>query len=130
MYCLVFFTISTDYCLEFFTDQDQIRFYASYVVYSKASDAKHDKIKEGLELLILAGLEFLKCLSPYETRDLYYWHRESASSNAEVDYVFSKKGKIVPVEVKAGTKGSMQSMNVFMTEKGCKSINGKLFGLR
>jgi len=64
------------------------------------------------------GLEFLKSLSPYETRDLYYWHRESKSSNAEVDYVFSKNGKIIPVEVKAGTKGSMQSMNIFMTEKG------------
>jgi len=155
----------------------------SKFVYSKASDARHDKIKEALDLLILAGLvipvthtsanglplgaelnhkkrkmllfdtglfmrllnlelsefiasedmqiinrgslaemsfglEFLKSLPPYELRDLYYWHRESASSNAEVDYIISKNGKIIPIEVKAGTKGSMQSLNIFMTEKG------------
>ena len=75
-------------------------------------------INKGSLAEMFTGLELLKYRSPYELRELFYWHRESASSNAEVDYVFSKKGKIIPVEVKAGTKGSMQSMNIFMQEKG------------
>lgn len=75
-------------------------------------------INRGSLAEMFTGLELLKYRSPYELRDLYYWHRESASSNAEVDYIISKNGKIIPIEVKAGTKGSMQSLNIFMTEKG------------
>jgi hypothetical protein len=48
---------------------------------------------------------------------LYYWHREAKSSNAEIDYVLPLFGEIVPVEVKAGTKGSMQSLYLFLKEK-------------
>ena len=48
---------------------------------------------------------------PYE---LYYWHRESKSSNAEVDFLFVKQGKIFPVEVKSGVKGGMKSMKAFL----------------
>lgn len=47
----------------------------------------------------------------------YYWHRESKSSNAEVDYMIQKNDKIIPIEVKAGTKGQMQSMFLFLKEK-------------
>ncbi len=49
---------------------------------------------------------------------LYYWHRESRGSNAEVDYVIQQGASIVPVEVKAGTRGQMQSMHLFMSERG------------
>ncbi|MBM3410449.1 MAG: DUF4143 domain-containing protein, partial [Bacteroidetes bacterium] len=38
---------------------------------------------------------------------LYYWHREAKNSKAEVDYVVQRQDRIVPVEVKAGTKGAM-----------------------
>jgi hypothetical protein len=31
--------------------------------------------------------------------------------------VIQKNGKIIPIEVKAGTKGAMQSMFLFMQEK-------------
>jgi predicted AAA+ superfamily ATPase len=49
--------------------------------------------------------------------NLYYWHRESKSSNAEVDYVIQVDQRIIPIEVKSGTKGSMQSMRLFLSEK-------------
>ena len=75
-------------------------------------------INKGCLAEMFTGLELLKYRSPYELRDLYYWHRESKSSNAEIDYVFTKNGRIIPVEVKAGTKGSMQSMQIFLREKG------------
>jgi len=34
-----------------------------------------------------------------------------------VDYVISKEGKVVPIEVKAGTRGKMQSMQIFLKER-------------
>jgi len=63
------------------------------------------------------GLELLKSGSSYQNNALYYWSRESKSSNSEVDYVISHDEKIIPVEVKAGTKGSMQSLFIFLNEK-------------
>ncbi len=63
------------------------------------------------------GLELLKEQSVYQRHSLYYWHRESKSSNAEIDYLIVRNNEIVPIEVKAGTKGSMQSMFMFLKEK-------------
>jgi uncharacterized protein len=63
------------------------------------------------------GLELLKNRSPYEKSELNYWQRESKNSQAEVDYVIQKHDLILPVEVKAGTKGSMQSLYLFLKEK-------------
>jgi len=63
------------------------------------------------------GLELIKSDSCYQNPSLFYWHREAKSSNAEVDYVISISQKIVPIEVKSGTKGSMQSLFIFLQEK-------------
>jgi len=50
-------------------------------------------------------------------------HREAKSSNAEVDYIIQRNTDILPIEVKAGTKGSMQSLYIFMeTKKTGKGI--------
>jgi len=43
--------------------------------------------------------------------------REKPGSNAEVDYVVQFGADIVPIEVKSATRGSMQSMFQFLTEK-------------
>ncbi len=63
------------------------------------------------------GLELLKAGSRYRQEELYYWHREAKSSNAEVDYLLAKNGRIIPLEVKSGKKGTMQSLFLFLTEK-------------
>jgi len=49
--------------------------------------------------------------------ELHYWRREKGGSSAEVDFVIQRNKDIVPVEVKSGTKGSMQSMFLFLEEK-------------
>ena len=54
---------------------------------------------------------------PYETPALHYWAREARSSNAEVDYVIAVGRRIVPVEIKAGTTGSLKSLHQFLGEK-------------
>jgi Holliday junction resolvase-like predicted endonuclease len=59
----------------------------------------------------------IKAVDCYEKTDLYYWHREAKNSQAELDYVCQFGNIIVPIEVKAGTKGSMQSLYLFLTEK-------------
>nr|NQU91304.1 ATP-binding protein [Bacteroidota bacterium] len=64
-----------------------------------------------------AGLELLKSTSCYQPGGLYYWHREAKSSNAEIDYLVTRGSEIIPIEVKAGTKGAMQSMYLFLNEK-------------
>ncbi len=48
---------------------------------------------------------------------LGYWLREGKHDNAEVDYVISQGGRIVPIEVKAGTAGSLKSLHQFVARK-------------
>lgn len=66
---------------------------------------------------LTAGLQLMHYQSSLIQAQLYYWHREAKSSNAEIDYLIQQGENIVPVEVKAGTKGQMQSMYIFLDEK-------------
>jgi hypothetical protein len=86
-----------------------------------------DVVNKGNIAELIVGLELLKLNSCYEKTALYYWHREAKNSHAEVDYVVQKQDSIIPIEVKAGTKGAMQSMFLFMEEK--KSTIGMRFSL-
>jgi len=64
-----------------------------------------------------AGLELIKASSCHTAQQLYFWSREKTNSSAEIDYVIQKGEKIVPIEVKSGTSGKMQSMHLFLKEK-------------
>lgn len=77
-------------------------------------------INKGSIAELFVGLELIKSDDCYEKTSLYYWHREAKNSQAEVDYVIQIQDNIVPIEVKAGTKGAMQSMYLFMDEKKSK----------
>ncbi len=48
---------------------------------------------------------------------LYFWHREAKDSNAEVDYVTQYGNRVLPIEVKSGTSGSMKSLRIMMESK-------------
>jgi predicted AAA+ superfamily ATPase len=76
-----------------------------------------ESINKGSLAELFVGLELLKSGSCYERHTLYYWHRETKSSNAEVDYVVQCNQKILPVEVKSGRQGSMQSLHLFLETK-------------
>ncbi|HEY5590287.1 MAG TPA: AAA family ATPase [Paludibacter sp.] len=73
-----------------------------------------ESINKGAIAELCVGLELIKSASCYQRQSLYYWHREAKSSNAEVDYLIQRNVSILPIEVKAGTKGSMQSLYLFM----------------
>ncbi len=79
-----------------------------------------DIINKGAIAEQFTGLELIKNSSPYISENLYYWAREKVKSQAEVDYVIQQNEKIIPIEVKSGKSGKMQSMHLFLTEKQAK----------
>ncbi len=74
-------------------------------------------INEGKISEAFVGLELISHGSVNLHPQLFYWHREARAGNAEVDYLIQKNGDIFPIEVKAGTKGQMQSMFIFLNER-------------
>lgn len=69
---------------------------------------------------MVAGLEMLRYKTPNLRHELYYWVRLAKNSQAEIDYI-EAKGGVVPIEIKAGMKGGMKSLWIFMREKGLTS---------
>lgn len=66
---------------------------------------------------MVAGLELLRYKTPNLRHDLYYWVRLAKNSQAEIDYIETRDGGVLPVEVKAGMRGGMKSLWIFMREK-------------
>ena len=66
---------------------------------------------------MFVGTELVKSQNNRLPAELYYWQREKGGSTAEADYLIQRGQEIVPLEAKAGTKGAMQSMMLFLAEK-------------
>lgn len=75
-------------------------------------------VNRGAIAEIFVGMELLKAADPYCPQSLYCWHRETKDSQASVDYVVQRGAGIIPIEVKSGGRGSMQSLRLFMEQKG------------
>jgi len=56
----------------------------------------------------------------YENDVLYFW-QQTGSGTGEIDYLIQEGIKIIPIEVKAGTSGSMKSLHGFMYDKELNS---------
>ena len=80
------------------------------------------QVNKGSIAELFVGLELVKSMPCSQPAHLYYWQREQRGSQAEIDYVVQIGTDIVPIEVKAGTRGAMQSLHLFMEEK--KSAKG------
>ncbi|MCX6582594.1 MAG: AAA family ATPase [Candidatus Aminicenantes bacterium] len=85
---------------------------SSYIVSDFSSIINKGNLAE-----LFVGLELIAHGSQRLHPELYYWHREARSSNAEVDYVISRGGTVIPIEVKSGSRGQMQSMHIFLSER-------------
>jgi len=83
--------------------------------------ADFSAVNRGSLAEIFTGLELIKAASCYTPQELFCWQRSAGSdslrSNAQVDYLVQSGANIIPIEVKSGTKGSMQSLRLFMKEK-------------
>ena len=60
------------------------------------------------------GQHLQAMLADKPNRELNYWLREGRSANAELDFVIGLRGKIIPIEVKSGTTGTLKSLHQFM----------------
>jgi len=59
---------------------------------------------------------------------LFYWHREARSSNAEVDYLADSKDMIIPIEIKSGKEGTLKSMKLFLEKHPHSPYGIRLYG--
>ncbi len=48
---------------------------------------------------------------------LFYWLRNGKTNNAEVDFLIQQDQKIIPIEVKSGSTGSLRSLQQFIAER-------------
>lgn len=64
-----------------------------------------------------AGQQLRTIFPAYMAPTTYYWHRGKKGSEAEVDYIIQHQNQVVPLEVKAGTTGTLKSLHQFMKEK-------------
>ena len=90
--------------------------FAPFLEFNFEEDPNLDRVvvNTGATAEIVASTELLACSAPRTRPELFYWHREKRNSNAEVDYVTQVRSDIVPVEVKAGTRGAMRSLRMFL----------------
>ena len=54
--------------------------------------------------------------------NLFFWVRDAKSSNAEIDFLINIKNTVFPVEVKAGTTGTLKSLRLFLDEHSQSNI--------
>jgi len=83
-------------------------------------------INKGALVEAFVGQEMLAYDQPYRKNTLYYWHKESIAQQAKIDYLKQLKGKVIPVEVKAGLGRTIKSLHYFL-EKYPKSAYGIRF---
>lgn len=62
--------------------------------------------------------QLLRMVTPaYVPPSLYYWQREKKGAEAEIDYIIQHESHVIPLEVKAGTTGTLRSLHQFIKEK-------------
>jgi predicted AAA+ superfamily ATPase len=62
--------------------------------------------------------QLLRTVTPaYIPPSLYYWQRGKKGAEAEIDYIIQHENQVIPVEVKAGTTGTLRSLHQFIKEK-------------
>ncbi|MEY3903342.1 MAG: hypothetical protein RL189_2648 [Pseudomonadota bacterium] len=61
-------------------------------------------------------------LGASEGGQLFYWKRHAHGSSAEVDYLLSREGKVIPVEVKSGASGRLRSLHLYLDTYGGQGL--------
>lgn len=111
-------TSRKDYCRKIFLDTGLLQSILGLDITEHLSSSDMQVINRGAIAETFVGNAIIKSSPCYDPRSLYCWHREKGGSSAEVDYVVQLGDKIRPIEVKSGIKGSMQSMRLFIQQKG------------
>lgn len=71
-------------------------------------------LNQGKIVESFVGQEILAYSHAFQKKALYYWQKESRTSQAEVDYIVQIKDRIVPIEVKSGKTGHLKSLREYI----------------
>jgi predicted AAA+ superfamily ATPase len=82
-----------------------------------ALDPENSFINKGDIAEAFFGQEILAYSPLLRKPSLYYWQREKSGSQAEIDYLIALHGKIMPIEIKSGTRGTLKSLQRFIAER-------------
>lgn len=74
-------------------------------------------VNKGALTEAFVGQELLVYSDPSIKQNLYYWRRQQRGAKAEVDYLWQKNERVIPVEVKSGEGRTLQSIRRFLTLK-------------
>lgn len=72
-----------------------------------------NNVYQGKLIEHLVGQELLS-FQTLSLNKLHFWVRQKKQSDAEIDFIFPYKGKLIPIEVKSGAKGTLKSLQVFI----------------
>jgi uncharacterized protein len=82
-------------------------------------------VNKGAVVEALVGQEMLVYDDSYAKKNLYYWHRQVRGSEAEIDYLLTYQGNVIPVEVKSGAWTTLRSLHSFF-----ESHQATMYGIR
>ncbi len=54
------------------------------------------------------------------SKGLAYWYRNKKGTDAQIDFLVIQNNQTIPIEVKAGTSGTLKSLRQFILESGSK----------
>ena len=78
------------------------------------TDPENTFINQEALVEAFVGQELLAYADPTTREQLYYWHRDERSSQAEVDYVVQLERQVVPIKVKSGSGRTLKSLHMFL----------------
>jgi hypothetical protein len=92
-------------------------------------------VNQGDVIEAFVGQELLCYSMSYTKPNLYFWKRDKRGSQAEIDYLYSFEGNVIPIEAKSTDGNTLKSMQRFLHEHpkspyGIRfsSLNYSLFG--
>ncbi|MBQ4358959.1 MAG: DUF4143 domain-containing protein, partial [Proteobacteria bacterium] len=87
------------------------------------SNTPLDSMFNGMIAEQIVGQELLASNS-YELKKPLFWVRETGNSNAELDFIQTNRGMMIPIEVKSGKTGTLRSLHSFI------DISGNQYAIR
>ena len=72
-------------------------------------------VNQGALVEEFIGQEMIAYASPGMRHSPFYWQREARGSEAEIDYLSTLNGEVIPIEVKAGKGSTLKSLHSFLS---------------
>ena len=80
-------------------------------------DSKLELANRGVLAEQFVGQQLLYSKPSYVNPELYYWQPPRSEAQAEVNFLYTYENNIIPVEVKAGYRGTIKSLQSFIIKK-------------